>query len=128
MSIVGPGSFFGEVSLLLGCRRTASCICGTICTIHILKKERLQKACINFPRMQDILTRIAKERYNNVKKLVDPDHVDHATRDRPTPSRRRSFIETLKAQSASTDEEDVKAVRKNGMPPPREIPGAEQST
>ena len=58
-----------------------------------------------------------------MKKMIDPDYKD-PTRDRPSPSRRRSFIETLKAQSASNDEEDVKAVRKNGMPPQREVPDA----
>jgi len=55
------GDVFGEMSVLTGRRRTASCVCKTFCELYVLERNDLQRVLLNFPGMAETLKQKAEE-------------------------------------------------------------------
>ncbi|KAI6782360.1 F-box/LRR-repeat protein-like protein [Emericellopsis cladophorae] len=63
-----PGSFFGEIGVLMDVPRTANIIARTKCLLLVLKKEDLQAVMPKFPDMEKEIRQEAQERLNLLKK------------------------------------------------------------
>lgn len=51
IGLLGEGAHFGEVSLIYGCRRTASVISSNYCTLASLTSKELRKMNDTFPNL-----------------------------------------------------------------------------
>ena len=77
--------YFGEVSLLLGVRRTASAKSKTQCMLYRIRKSNLLTLLHDYPTVESRMTRVAQSRrrrlahYRNPKQVeLDPaDEIDH---------------------------------------------------
>eukprot|EP00033_Pygsuia_biforma_P006089 GCRY01006764.1.p1 GENE.GCRY01006764.1~~GCRY01006764.1.p1 ORF type:complete len:439 (-),score=150.02 GCRY01006764.1:91-1407(-) len=56
------GSFFGEMALITGEKRTASIRCRSMCDIFILTKKQFRKVMRKFPQYQDEFDRVVQAR------------------------------------------------------------------
>uniref|UniRef100_A0A8H7N806 Cyclic nucleotide-binding domain-containing protein n=1 Tax=Bionectria ochroleuca TaxID=29856 RepID=A0A8H7N806_BIOOC len=63
-----PGSFFGEIGVLMDVPRTATIVARTKCLLLVLKKEDLQAVMPKFPEMEQAIRHEAQERLNLLKK------------------------------------------------------------
>ena len=52
IKVLADGCYFGDVSLLLGCKRTASIRAKTMGTLSVLKKDALLKLTADFPSLE----------------------------------------------------------------------------
>ncbi|KAI2641027.1 hypothetical protein GGS21DRAFT_537536 [Xylaria nigripes] len=105
-----PGSFFGEIGVLMNMPRTATIIARTKCLLLVLKKEDLQMELPKFPDMEkairheahERLTITAKKRQESGRALKAANHqtnthdavadkmvADDATKDRPVPNNKK---------------------------------------
>lgn len=57
-----PGSFFGEIGVLMDMPRTATIVARTKCLLLVLKKEDLQQEMPRFPEMETAIRQEAHER------------------------------------------------------------------
>ncbi|XP_071795542.1 uncharacterized protein [Asterias amurensis] len=62
------GRFFGEISLVFSCSRTASIRAQTNCDMFILAKENLDEVLTHYPSIKEQINRVAEERINAVRK------------------------------------------------------------
>ena len=69
---IGDGCYFGEVSLLLGCRRTASARTKTQCVLYMLDRERLIEILEDYPETAQYLRKIATSRQRRVRHFISP--------------------------------------------------------
>jgi F-box and leucine-rich repeat protein 7 len=63
-----PGSFFGEIGVLMNIPRTATIIARTKCLLVVLKKEDLQAELPKFPDMEKAIRQEAQERFTILQK------------------------------------------------------------
>ncbi|KAI1842191.1 hypothetical protein JX266_011599 [Neoarthrinium moseri] len=63
-----PGSFFGEIGVLMNMPRTATIIARTKCLLLVLKKEDLQQELPKFPDMEKAIRHEAHERLTILNK------------------------------------------------------------
>ena len=56
------GSFFGEISLLTGGRRTATVICTIICEVYTLTQHDFEDVLLDFPENKKKFREIARFR------------------------------------------------------------------
>ncbi|KAI1825669.1 hypothetical protein F4861DRAFT_530279 [Xylaria intraflava] len=64
-----PGSFFGEIGVLMNMPRTATIIARTKCLLLVLKKEDLHTELPKFPEMEKAIRHEAHERGRNLKAM-----------------------------------------------------------
>jgi F-box and leucine-rich repeat protein 7 len=65
---LNPGSFFGEIGVLMQMPRTATIVARTKCLLLVLKKEDLHAVIPKFPEMEKAIREEAQERLNLLKK------------------------------------------------------------
>ncbi|KAL4730775.1 hypothetical protein ACLX1H_002814 [Fusarium chlamydosporum] len=65
---LNPGSFFGEIGVLMQMPRTATIVARTKCLLLVLKKEDLHAVIPKFPDMEKAIREEAQERLNLLKK------------------------------------------------------------
>ncbi|KAM0344441.1 hypothetical protein ACHAPU_007625 [Fusarium lateritium] len=65
---LNPGSFFGEIGVLMEMPRTATIVARTKCLLLVLKKEDLHAVIPRFPDMEKAIREEAQERLNLLKK------------------------------------------------------------
>ncbi|KAH7005772.1 hypothetical protein EDB82DRAFT_425545 [Fusarium venenatum] len=65
---LNPGSFFGEIGVLMSMPRTATIVARTKCLLLVLKKEDLHAVIPKFPDMEKAIREEAQERLNLLKK------------------------------------------------------------
>ncbi|KAM0551805.1 hypothetical protein ACHAPJ_008376 [Fusarium lateritium] len=65
---LNPGSFFGEIGVLMQMPRTATIVARTKCLLLVLKKEDLHAVIPMFPEMEKAIREEAQERLNLLKK------------------------------------------------------------
>lgn len=70
---IGDGCYFGEVSLLLGIRRTASAKTKTQCMLYRISKERLLMILQDFPHTLASMVGVAESRQRRLQHYVDPE-------------------------------------------------------
>lgn len=63
LAVLGAGDVFGEMSLMTGDRRTATCIARTDVTCWILEKSTLQPVLAEQPALAEQLSAVLTERY-----------------------------------------------------------------
>lgn len=59
---IGPGCFFGEVSILFGMRRTCTVTCVETSMLYVAEKEAFLSACHSYPSVREYFTRVALKR------------------------------------------------------------------
>lgn len=69
---IGDGCYFGEVSLLLDVRRTASARTKTRCLLFKISKDDLMTVLSDFPDTYEIMVDVAKRRQRRLKHYVNP--------------------------------------------------------
>lgn len=69
---IGDGCYFGEVSLLLGIRRTASARTKTQCLLYKITKENLIKVLTDYPEINASMKKVATSRKNRLAHYVNP--------------------------------------------------------
>ncbi|KAL5594825.1 uncharacterized protein BROUX77_008172 [Berkeleyomyces rouxiae] len=76
-----PGSFFGEISIIMNIPRTATIVARTKCLLLSLKKEDFQVELPKFPEMEKLIRDEAQERLTILKKKrQDRFSTQHQTR------------------------------------------------
>ncbi|XP_071851243.1 uncharacterized protein [Apostichopus japonicus] len=65
------GRFFGEISLVYSCPRTASIRAQTNCDCFVLTKEDLDEVLTHYPSIKVQINQVAEERINAVRKRSD---------------------------------------------------------
>ena len=55
------GEFFGEMALLTGSSRSATCRTVTPCALYELRRKDLDEVCAVFPTMRQMLEKAARE-------------------------------------------------------------------
>ncbi|PIK48172.1 tetrameric potassium-selective cyclic nucleotide gated channel [Apostichopus japonicus] len=87
------GRFFGEISLVYSCPRTASIRAQTNCDCFVLTKEDLDEVLTHYPSIKVQINQVAEERINAVRKRSDAKdlqtHPETASRTVTTKSPRR---------------------------------------
>lgn len=71
-SLLLHAQYFGEVSLLLGIRRTASARTKTQCLLYKISKERLLAVLQDFPEMAERMRKVAESRVSRLEHYLDP--------------------------------------------------------
>ena len=69
---IGDGCYFGEVSLLLGIRRTASAKTKTQCMLYKVGRQKLLEILHNFPEMAKVMKRVSWSRKRRLEHYVNP--------------------------------------------------------
>ena len=69
---IGDGCYFGEVSLLLGVRRTASARTRTQCVLYKISRSRLLAVLEDFPAMGRRMRSVAGGRVRRLEHYLDP--------------------------------------------------------
>lgn len=70
--IIGDGCYFGEVSLLLNKRRTASAQTKTQCMLFKISKRNLLMVLEDFPETLEYMVKVAEQRQRRVAHHIDP--------------------------------------------------------
>ena len=55
LKMMRPGDYFGEISLIYGCKRTATVKSSKYSTLAILKKAQYKEVLVEFPEMEEQL-------------------------------------------------------------------------
>jgi CRP-like cAMP-binding protein len=63
---IGDGCYFGEVSVLLGCKRTASARTKTQCVLYRITAQNLKHLLVDYPDKQEYMLRVAKARQKRI--------------------------------------------------------------
>ncbi|KAI8624193.1 RNI-like protein [Xylariaceae sp. FL1651] len=96
-----PGSFFGEIGVLMNMPRTATIIARTKCLLLVLKKEDLQQELPKFPDMEKAIRHEAHERLTiTAKKRQESGHG-------LKPGSRQTFAREVAPGEVSTGDEGV---------------------
>ncbi|XP_072051053.1 potassium voltage-gated channel unc-103-like isoform X2 [Amphiura filiformis] len=94
-----PGRFFGEISLLKNCPRTASVRAQTNCDVYILKKDDLDQVFLGYPSIKQQVLDVVEERIVAVR-------MQNAAKESQTPlaaaSPSASVASQLSASSAAS--------------------------
>lgn len=69
---IGDGCYFGDVSVLLGVRRTASARSKTQCMLYRLRKSALLSLLNDYPAIQSRMINVAQSRRRRVKHFLKP--------------------------------------------------------
>jgi len=110
---IGDGCFFGEVSILLGIRRTASVKTRTQCVLYKIDKESLMSILPEFPETREKLHRIAETRNRRLNHFMDPDSFVLAPGDEIDSEDRKTELFGLDAAEAvHTKEEKLEKKRR----------------
>jgi glucose-6-phosphate 1-dehydrogenase len=64
LNVLGPGDYFGELSLLLARPRTASVRAVTSCDLFVLDRADFQRALRDYPQLAATLHEVAREKYH----------------------------------------------------------------
>lgn len=72
---IGDGCYFGEVSLLLGVRRTASAKSKTQCMLYRLRKCKLLSLLQDYPTIESKMTNVAQSRRRRLLHYLEPKKV-----------------------------------------------------
>lgn len=67
--------YFGEVSVLLGVKRTASAISKTQCTLYRLQKSDLLSLLLDYPAIESKMTSVAQSRRRRLAHYLDPESI-----------------------------------------------------
>jgi len=70
---IGDGCYFGEVSLLLGVKRTASARTKTQCMLYRVKRSKLLSCLKDFPESMRQMEKVAKSRQKRLAYYMDPE-------------------------------------------------------
>jgi len=65
-----PGDYFGEISLIFGCRRTATVLSTKYSTLAMLKKESYKEILIEFPDLQQELKKSIYGYNDRIKRFI----------------------------------------------------------
>ena len=68
--ILGPSDYFGEVSLIYGCKRTATVISRKYTTLAKLSKDTYSKVTTEFPKIRDILKKGVFKYNDRMKRFI----------------------------------------------------------
>lgn len=68
--ILEDGDYFGDLSLMLGEKRTASVRALTYCEIFILTSTEFNRIKNEYPEFKDVLTKISSEKTEKLSKLI----------------------------------------------------------
>jgi len=110
---IGDGCFFGEVSILLGIRRTASVKTRTQCVLYKIDKESLMSILPEFPETREKLQRIAETRNRRLNHFMDPENFVLAPGDEIDSEDRKTELFGLDAAEAvHTKEEKLEKKRR----------------
>ncbi|GMH69740.1 hypothetical protein TL16_g05229 [Triparma laevis f. inornata] len=63
---IGDGCYFGEVSILLNCKRTASARTKTQCMLFRMKAQDLRLLLHDFPEKEEYMKRVARARHKRI--------------------------------------------------------------
>lgn len=66
---LGPGDLFGEIALLMGCRRTATVIAANFCTFAELSRSHFKELTQTFPFVEKRMLECMCERYQEEWKM-----------------------------------------------------------
>lgn len=69
MPILRPGDFFGEISMIYGCNRTATVKSFKYSTLAMLTKAQYKEILIEFPSLQDELKKHLFKYKDRMKKF-----------------------------------------------------------
>ncbi|KAL7536658.1 hypothetical protein ACHAXR_007315, partial [Thalassiosira sp. AJA248-18] len=72
---IGDGCYFGEVSVLLGVRRTASAKSKTQCMLYRLRKSSLLSLLRDYPVIESKMTDVAQSRRRRLAHYLEPNKV-----------------------------------------------------
>ncbi|XP_032231588.2 uncharacterized protein LOC5507177 [Nematostella vectensis] len=70
LAVLGPGSFFGEVSVLFNTPRTTSIRTRTNCDVYLLMKEDMTGVLSHYPEIKEEMIRIAEENELRIQERV----------------------------------------------------------
>lgn len=65
-----PGDYFGDLSLVLGERRTASVRALTYCDVFVLPRKEFERVKAEYPEFRDVLRKVSAERTEKMARLV----------------------------------------------------------
>lgn len=65
-----PGDYFGEISLIFGCKRTATVESSKYSTLAKLSKQDYKEALIEFPIMQTLLKNGIYQYHDRMKRFI----------------------------------------------------------
>ena len=69
---IGDGCYFGDVSVLLNCKRTASARASTKCYLYKLNREKLIESLENYPEIANKMNSVAMARRRRVQNYLAP--------------------------------------------------------
>ncbi len=93
VAALGNGCYFGEVAMLLGCRRTATARSETISVLHTLDEETFNDCLEDAPDVKKYMIEVAKKRQQRVAQ-IDPNYT--------------GIVDTRLESSSYVDPEDAK--------------------
>jgi hypothetical protein len=67
---LNDGDYFGDISLLLGERRTASVKALSYCELLLLTKEKFDQIKNDYPEFKDVLKKVSSERTEKTEKMI----------------------------------------------------------
>ena len=73
LTVIGPGSFFGEVACFLTQRRTAGARAKTVAILYVITSEDLADCLEDFPTTEAHLRRVAGTRLNRIEDMKKMD-------------------------------------------------------
>ena len=73
LTVIGPGSFFGEVACFLTQRRTAGARAKTVAILYVITSEDLADCLEDFPNTEAHLRRVAGTRLNRIEDMKTMD-------------------------------------------------------
>lgn len=71
VTILNPGDFFGEMSLLTGEKRTATIICATDVVTYEITKDILEECIEDNPEMYDIFSKVVENKIKSTNEYFD---------------------------------------------------------
>jgi predicted house-cleaning noncanonical NTP pyrophosphatase (MazG superfamily) len=78
---IGDGCYFGEVALILGCRRTATAKTKTQCVLYTLNRDSLLNILEDYPATSQYMKKIAASRQRRVRHFLNPSSTKLAPED-----------------------------------------------
>ena len=69
MATLGPGQFFGEISLLTGGPATASVVPAADTVLLLLPREVFEEVVETYPKVMGVLRAVARDRHRELRAL-----------------------------------------------------------
>ena len=85
---LSKGQYFGEISLVYNCPRSASIRAATNTDLLVLSKPELDRVFSSYPNIAEKIRRLARKRFNLVKKLNQRPGKDEVQSTSPNTSRK----------------------------------------